>query len=55
MKHGFWLMFTVVTILWYGIVTLIVVFKGSKDIREMLEQLGGRKVGKTALRERKKQ
>lgn len=42
MKY-FWLILTIIAVLWYTLVTAYVAFKGVADIREMLTRLRGRK------------
>ncbi|MFM8439657.1 MAG: hypothetical protein ACKN97_00040 [Acidobacteriota bacterium] len=39
----FWYYLTIASVIWYSVVTLYVAFKGTFDIREMLENLRDRK------------
>ena len=39
MNHWFWLGLIGITTLWYFIVTILVAFRGGKNIRDMIEQL----------------
>lgn len=39
MSYWFWIIICALVMLWYITVTLIVVFKGSVDIREILDKL----------------
>ena len=39
----FWYYLTIASVIWYSVVTLYVAFKGTLDIREMLENLRNRK------------
>ncbi len=39
----FWYYLTIASVIWYSVVTLYVAFKGTFDIREMLENLRNRK------------
>jgi hypothetical protein len=39
-KHGFWLLLTAAVVIWYSTITVFVAWKGFKDIKNMLGQLG---------------
>ena len=40
LKHGFWVLLTAAVIIWYSTITVFVAWKGWKDIKNMLGQLG---------------
>jgi hypothetical protein len=39
--NGFWLVVAIACTLWYSTVTIYVTIQGARDIRGMLERLGG--------------
>lgn len=39
MEHYLWFGLFLITILWYFIVTVIVTFRGGRDIKEMIKKL----------------
>ncbi len=39
MEHWFWLLLCVLVMTWYVVVTIIVGYKGGKDIKVMIEEL----------------
>ena len=41
MTHWFWFSLILATIIWYVIVTILVAFRGGKNIREMIKHLKG--------------
>jgi len=43
MEHWFWLILTVLTLVWYLVVTIVVGIRGASDIKEMLKSLSEEK------------
>jgi len=39
MEYWFWTIFSLLTIVWYIVVTIIVSYKGGQDIKEMIRKL----------------
>ncbi len=39
-RHLFWVLLTAAVIIWYSTITIFVAWKGWKDIKNMLGQLG---------------
>jgi len=44
-KHWFWLLLTMVALVWYSTVTVYVAIRGTFDIRQMLRRLRDRDKG----------
>ena len=42
MEYWFWTIFSLLTIVWYIVVTIVVAFKGGQDIKEMIRRLSKR-------------